>query len=138
MKCSNCENEEFTCVCGALVSADAPRREVVVDHRPGETCHVATSVDPATGWPRPLLDRNAAAKRLAGVIHDRQDQMIDGHIEDDADALADAVMELARPMPTREEIKNAASEACPSHAYDSVPFDLIAGAVLALLDGAVG
>jgi len=81
--------------------------------------------------PRPLLDREAVAKRLAGIIHDRQDQMIDGHIEDDADALADAVMELARPMPTREQIEAVVRKTIFAH------FGTFTGAVTAITDDLV-
>ena len=35
MKCSNCENAEFTCVCGALVSVELsrpmPTREQIIE-----------------------------------------------------------------------------------------------------------
>ena len=43
---------------------------------------------------RPMPTREQVAESLARVIHERQQQMIDGHIEDDADALAAAVLAL--------------------------------------------
>jgi hypothetical protein len=131
MKCSNCENEEFTCVCGALVSADAPWREVVVDHRPGETCHVATSVDPATGWPRPLLDRGAVFK-IVEYLGDR--------MAPEAYVLSttEAIMQLARPMPTREQIASVLLyEEGSEWAENTNRHYELADAVLALLNGAV-
>lgn len=51
---------------------------------------------------------------LARVIHDRQDRMIDGHIEDDAAALAEAVLATVGPLiaeDTRERMVAAAGAA---------------------------
>lgn len=66
---------------------------------------LAAEVDPETGFARPLLDREAvleqiwrslAGSGLTGIFRDEL-----------AEAQADAVMELARPMPTREQIDQA-------------------------------
>ena len=113
----------------AAYRVDAPRTEVVVDHRPGETCHVATSVDPATGWPRPLLDREAVTR-----------------IINEARALpatwpstpsTDAVMELARPMPTQAELTDWLRDIFVTDADpEGTTWDTAAELLLALLNGA--
>lgn len=113
--------------------------EVVVDHRPGETCSVAAEVDPETGFARPLLDREAVRQLL---------QAADGDLAgypDRLDRVTDLVLELSRPMPTREQIAEALHDHWTSeHSWrqgcrDEVCIAIFtdrADAVLALLNGA--
>lgn len=62
----------------------------------------AAEVDPETGFARPLLDREAVRERIwrslagSGLTGIFRDEL--------AEAQADAVMEMARPTPTREEL----------------------------------
>jgi hypothetical protein len=101
--------------------------------------------------PRPLLDREAVAARLLYEEGSEWAEGTDRHYE-----LADAVMELARPMPTQEQVEAALEEhgvllfdpqpqcRC-GHVYDKLHLGGVswkdqslhrADAVLALLSGA--
>lgn len=82
---------------------------------------------------RPLLDRKAVADRL---LYEEGSEWADGtdrHYE-----LADAVMELARPMPTREQLEKAMTEELEfslGRGLAEPAAKIAAGAVLALLGG---
>lgn len=59
---------------------------------------------------RPLLDREATTRAIEAASS-RNDHIIGRtYVEAYADVFADAVMELARPMPTRKEIEEAISD----------------------------
>jgi hypothetical protein len=90
LDCSKPEVENLADLLAAHPAEPAP--EVVVGHRPGETCSIAAEVDPETGFAQPLLDREVTA-----IYRDHYQQH-------GPSILADLVMELARPMPTREQI----------------------------------
>lgn len=177
-----------------------PAPEVVVDHRPGETCSVVASVDPETGFsrqpsdaageaaaealleagfvdpddgtipqwheenappwwthpseavkvaleaayrvdaPRPLLDRDAVRLAIADEL-DGEGVVSYGL----APKLTDRVMDVARPIPTREQIAEAMHDHwSETHRWrqgcrQDVCIDIFldrADAVMALLDGA--
>lgn len=93
--------------------------------------------------PRPLLDREATTRAIEAASS-RNDHIIGRtYVEAYADVFADAVMELARPMPTREQIATAIDPvAFDAHksdeSYDNRRKLALsdAAAVLALLNGA--
>lgn len=82
--------------------------------------------------PRPLLDEKAVARAITNAT---------GH----ASVAITGVMELARPMPTREEISSALMDSgvaqyvrheAPGHTWVEGYAQVLADAVLALLNGA--
>lgn len=88
--------------------------------------------------PRPLLDREAVRRALVRSDYNPDAALPDAHWvhAQQVRGLADAVMELARPMPTDVQIHEAIDSALDSHAYDNVPIAKITVALLALLNGA--
>lgn len=79
--------------------------------------------------PQPLLDREAAQRRLSKFFGGYSDD----HYRMAIDA---AVMELARPKPTQEQIEQALDSVFDTHIDGPVPVQKLAAAVLALLNGA--
>lgn len=61
--------------------------------------------------PRPLLDRDAATEALMAKWADLVERQVEDGTIGHCRSLADAVVPLARPMPTREQIEQAVSDA---------------------------
>lgn len=86
--------------------------------------------------PRPLLNREAVRQAIAGNVWASE---LD---QEEVDGIADAVMELARPMPTREQIWAATYRAGKDSTNMALEFfeaddaSVLTDAVLALIEGA--
>jgi hypothetical protein len=72
-----------------------------------------------TGFARPLLDREAVENAIAEASNPDEADLILGrkYVGGWADAFADAVMKLARPMPTREQIAISTHERTEVHGW---------------------
>jgi hypothetical protein len=87
--------------------------------------------------PRPLLDEAEVSSCIgeAAVQFARSSGSADA-CHDAVKPAVDAVMEMARPMPTREQIAEAMREACSVDSGRVVTWEDAADAVLALVNGA--
>jgi hypothetical protein len=83
--------------------------------------------------PRPLLDREAALQAIVAVSVPEGSDCILGreYVENYADVFADAVLELARPMPAKEQIEAAVRKTICAH------FGTFTGAVKVITDDVV-
>jgi hypothetical protein len=92
----DCEDLAAALLAAGVFVAPQPV-EVVVDHRPGETCSVAASVDPDTGFsrtPQPVVDREAVWGAIYRAGKDSTNMALEYFEADDADVLTDAVLAL--------------------------------------------
>lgn len=89
--------------------------------------------------PRPLLDREAALQAIVAASEPEGSDNIMGreYVENYADVFADAVLKLARPMPTRDQVEAAVRKTIFAYfgTYER-PVELITDDVTALLNGA--
>lgn len=106
----------------------------------------AAEADPETGFTRPLLDREAAATAIVASAVSTSDLGGAHFVTGTANDFADAVMELARPMPTQRQIEQAIDASdllgcgCCGGGYDYDKYEsrseALAALVLAMLNGA--
>ena len=108
--------DHTNCTCDLCAACPCSWAQITVGH----LCDLKSKVAAA------LLDRAAVKRRL---------ETARGHGWTE-DVTVDAVLELARPMPTDAEIHEAIDSALDSHAYDYVPIAKITVALRALLNGA--
>lgn len=97
------------------------------------------AVEAARPYLKLQLDREAVVRVISGASNSAESDTILGrkYVGNWADVFADAVMDLARPMPTREQVTRVVAENLtdPDHCGCSAQSVVIADAVLALING---